>query len=216
VAELHSLRLRLDAGRLSKARRGELVHHLPTGLIREIDGSVQFHPDQSVQSRLRLVFDKFRELGSVTQVLRYLARNNLRLPRRQTSGLYAGAVLWKDPCASTLYSILKNPAYAGAFAYGRRIVDPARQVELGESDLWRRGIARSFRWLAVVTKESHDVHADRQGQQMLLEQSLEVFVAGLHALSFDLLDLADITSACKILTYSCWQHIGLMDAGNNS
>ena len=25
-----------------------------------------------------------------------------------------------------------------------------------------------------------------------------------------------ITSACKILTYSGWQHIGLMDAGNNS
>lgn len=25
-----------------------------------------------------------------------------------------------------------------------------------------------------------------------------------------------ITSACKILTYSCWQHTELMDAGNNS
>jgi DNA invertase Pin-like site-specific DNA recombinase len=148
VAELHSLRLRLDAGRLSKARRGELVHHLPTGLIREIDGSVQFHPDQAVQSRLRLVFDKFRELGSVTQVLRYLARNNLRLPRRQTSGLYAGEVLWKDPCSSTLYSILKNPAYAGAFAYGRRIVDPARQIP-GRHATGRLRQPRE-RWLALV------------------------------------------------------------------
>ena len=27
-----------------------------------------------------------------------------------------------------LYSILKNPAYAGAFAYGRRAADPTRQV----------------------------------------------------------------------------------------
>lgn len=25
-----------------------------------------------------------------------------------------------------------------------------------------------------------------------------------------------ITSACKILTYSCWQHTGPMDVGNNS
>ena len=30
-AELHSMRLRLNAGRMSKAKRGELVHHLPTG-----------------------------------------------------------------------------------------------------------------------------------------------------------------------------------------
>ena len=68
-----------------------------------------------MQGRLRLVFTKFRELGSVQQVLRYLARHGLKLPRRQTSGLYAGQVMWKDPCSSALYSILKNPAYAGAF-----------------------------------------------------------------------------------------------------
>jgi DNA invertase Pin-like site-specific DNA recombinase len=33
-AELHSIRLRLEAGRVSKAKRGELVQHLPTGYIR--------------------------------------------------------------------------------------------------------------------------------------------------------------------------------------
>jgi hypothetical protein len=32
----------------------------------------------------------------------------LQLPRRQTSGLYAGEVLWKDPSSSALYSILKG------------------------------------------------------------------------------------------------------------
>src|SRR5262245_22496918 len=52
-AELHSIRLRLDAGRLSKARRGELVHHLPTGLIRGPDATVHFDPDQSIQDRIR-------------------------------------------------------------------------------------------------------------------------------------------------------------------
>jgi DNA invertase Pin-like site-specific DNA recombinase len=126
-AELHSLRLRLDAGRLSKAKRGELVHHLPTGLLRDADGIVHFHPDQAVQGRIRLVFAKFRELGSVGQVLRYLAKHDLKLPRWQTSGLYAGEVQWKDASSSALYCILKNPAYAGAFAYGRRVTDPARQ-----------------------------------------------------------------------------------------
>ena len=50
-AELHSLRLRLEAGRLSKAKRGELVQHLPTGLVRDPDGSVRFDPDRSVTER---------------------------------------------------------------------------------------------------------------------------------------------------------------------
>jgi DNA invertase Pin-like site-specific DNA recombinase len=126
--ELHSLRLRLDAGRLSKARRGELVQHLPTGLIRDATGVAQFDPDQSVRGRIRLVFDKFRELGSAQKVLRHMAGHGLKLPRRQTSGLYAGKVLWKSPNAPALVSILKNPAYAGAFVYGRRITDPMRQV----------------------------------------------------------------------------------------
>lgn len=127
-AELHSLRLRLDAGRLSKAKRGELVHHLPTGLVRTADGSVVIDPDKSVEDRLRLVFTKFKELGSGSKVLRYFVRNGLKLPRRQSSGLYAGEVLWKPPTMSALHSILKNPAYAGAFAYGRRQADPSKQI----------------------------------------------------------------------------------------
>jgi DNA invertase Pin-like site-specific DNA recombinase len=127
-AELHSIRLRLDAGRLSKAGRGALVQHLPTGLLRDVNGVPRFDPDRSVQDRIRLVFAKFRELGSAQKVLRYLATHGLKLPRRQTSGLYAGMMLWKAPNSSMLLSILKNPAYAGAFAYGQRIADPARQV----------------------------------------------------------------------------------------
>ncbi|MBV8076600.1 MAG: recombinase family protein, partial [Planctomycetaceae bacterium] len=91
-------------------------------------GAVRLDPDQSVQDRIRLVFDKFRELGSAQTVLRYMAKNALRLPRRQTSGLYAGAVLWKEPNSAAMLSLLKNPAYAGAFAYGRRVTDPSRQV----------------------------------------------------------------------------------------
>jgi len=147
-AELHSLRLRMDAGRLSKAKRGELAHHLPTGLVREPDGTVRFHPDQSVQDRIRLVFQKFLELGSATKLLRYLVQHRLQLPRRQTAGLYAGEVLWKDPSLSALHSLLKNPAYAGAFAYGRRIADPTRQTP-GRPATGKLRQPRE-RWLALV------------------------------------------------------------------
>lgn len=77
---------------------------------------------------MRFVFTKFLELGSAQKVLQYLVSNGLKLPRRQTSGLYAGQVLWKAPALSALYSILKNPAYAGAFAYGRPRSEPTKQI----------------------------------------------------------------------------------------
>jgi DNA invertase Pin-like site-specific DNA recombinase len=147
-AELHSLRLRMDAGRLSKAGRGELVQHLPTGLIRDDAGVVRFDPDQSVRDRIRLVFTKFRELGSAQKVLRYMVKSGLKLPRRQTSGLYAGMTLWKEPNSQVLLSLLKNPAYAGAFTYGRRIADATRQVP-GRPATGRIRQPRD-RWLTLV------------------------------------------------------------------
>ena len=128
AAELHSLRLRLDAGRLSKAARGELIQHLPTGLVRGSDQTVMFDPDQSIRERLQLIFTKFAELGTAQKVLTVFVRQGLKLPRRQTSGLFAGEVLWKDPTSASLASILHNPAYAGAFVHGRRRADPTRQV----------------------------------------------------------------------------------------
>ena len=45
-AELHSLHMRLDAGRLSKAKRGELSQKLPTGYVRDVDGTVRLDPDR--------------------------------------------------------------------------------------------------------------------------------------------------------------------------
>ena len=152
-AELHSLRLRLDAGRLSKAKRGELVHHLPTGLVRLDGGAVAFDPDTCIQERIRLVLKKFLEAGSAGKVLHYLVRHQLKLPRRQVSGLYVGETLWKDPSSSAIYSILKNPAYAGAFAYGRRRAEPTRQVP------GRLATGRIRRppsdWLALVLKPAY-------------------------------------------------------------
>ena len=147
-AELHSLRLRLDAGRLSKAKRGELVQHLPTGYVRQSDGAIDFDPDASVRDRIRLVFDKFAELGSMQKVLGHLARHQLQLPRRQTSGLYAGEVLWKEASSNAVQAIVKNPAYAGLFAYGRRIVDRSRQTP-GRPASGRIRRPRE-QWLALV------------------------------------------------------------------
>jgi DNA invertase Pin-like site-specific DNA recombinase len=147
-AELHSLRLRLHAGRMSKAKRGELVHHLPTGYVRLETGEVILDPDVSITDRIQLVFTKFDELGSGSQVLKHFAQHQVKLPRRQTSGLYADEVLWKPATLSAIHSILKNPAYAGAFAYGRRQAVPVKQVP-GRPASGRIRHERSD-WLALV------------------------------------------------------------------
>jgi len=125
-AELHMMRQRLDAGRLSKVARGDYIQHLPTGLVRTPDGRVEFDPDEQVRTAIALVFSTFAELGSGMKTLRYLAAHHILLPRHQTSGLLKGELLWKEPTESVLIEILHNPAYAGAFVYGRRPTDPMR------------------------------------------------------------------------------------------
>jgi DNA invertase Pin-like site-specific DNA recombinase len=126
-AELHQIRIRLHQGERQKAARGELRLPLPAGLIQSRDGSVTFNPDEEVQERLRLVFAKFRELGSARAVMRYLRRNNLLLPVRPLRGPAPHDVVWRPADSARVINILKNPAYAGAYVYGRRRPDPLRR-----------------------------------------------------------------------------------------
>lgn len=126
-AELYTLRQRLNAGRLSKVQRGEYVQHLPTGFVRTPNQQVLKDPDAQVQHVIELVLSKFEELGSCPQVMRYCKAQDIRLPRRQTTGVHQGEVLWKKPSTAAVYEIVSNPAYAGAFAYGRRRTDPTRR-----------------------------------------------------------------------------------------
>jgi DNA invertase Pin-like site-specific DNA recombinase len=113
--ELHTIKARLTAGLLNKAERGELALQLPVGLVRAALGRVVKDPHQEVQDRLALVFATFLEVRSASKALRYLNKEHLLLPRRDRFG----DVVWKTPTVAAILAILKNPAYAGAFVYGR-------------------------------------------------------------------------------------------------
>jgi DNA invertase Pin-like site-specific DNA recombinase len=126
-AELHLLRLRMQEGRMRQIERGEYRVSLPTGLVRLTDGSVAKDPDDQVRHTLELVFAKFEELESTYKVLRYLLDADILLPRRQVAGLQKGQIVWKRPTQTVIYGFLTNPAYAGAFAFGRRQLDPTRR-----------------------------------------------------------------------------------------
>lgn len=125
-AELHHLKLRLHAGERNKALRGELRQPLPAGLIRLTSGQVVLNPDQEVQARLRLVFSSFVELGTAHAVVRYLRQHNLPLPSRPLRGPAPHQIVWDVASSSQVLAILHNPAYAGAYAYGRSTHDPTR------------------------------------------------------------------------------------------
>ncbi len=124
--------VRLEAGRLRRVEQGTYRQALPTGLVRLEDGRAVKDPDVHVRRTIELVFERFEELGSAQKVMRSLKEDGLLLPRRQVAGLNAGELLWKLPSVDAIYGILHNPAYAGAFAYGRTGANPDRR--LGRSD----------------------------------------------------------------------------------
>jgi DNA invertase Pin-like site-specific DNA recombinase len=130
-AELHLLKQRLQAGRMRQVERGTYRQHLPTGLVRLEDGSVVKDANVQVQHSIALVLNKFAALGSCSQVLRYLRREELTLPRRQIRGPDKGRVVWKAATYSAVHEIVRNPAYAGAFVYGRKQQEPRRMANSG-------------------------------------------------------------------------------------
>ena len=114
--ELHTLRARLTAGLLNKAQRGDLALYLPVGLVRDERSRVCKDPDIEVQQRIALVFATFLEVKAASKVATVLDRQGLHLPRRDRFG----DVIWRRPTMNAVLTMLRNPAYAGAFVYGRR------------------------------------------------------------------------------------------------
>ena len=113
--ELHTIRARLTAGLLNKAERGELALVLPVGLVRDAGGVVVKDPDREVQARLELIFATFLQVRSAARVLRSFNEGGLTIPRHKR----LGGIVWRPPTIAAVLQVLKNPAYAGAFVYGR-------------------------------------------------------------------------------------------------
>src|SRR6202795_646664 len=116
--ELGVLRARmLDAAR-SKASRGELRLSVRFGYIWHREIGLGLDPNLRLQEVIRLIFARFRELGSARQVLLSLRAEQVHFPR-PSDGTTLTHFDWIPVRYRNVISVLKNPFYAGAYAYGK-------------------------------------------------------------------------------------------------
>jgi DNA invertase Pin-like site-specific DNA recombinase len=116
--ELGVIRSRMYEAARSKAKRGELRISMPIGYISDRHVGLGLDPDLRLQEVIRLVFQKFRELGSARQVLLWMASQNIHFPY-SSNGRTLTSFEWRPIRYRNVISILKNPFYAGVYAYGK-------------------------------------------------------------------------------------------------
>ena len=154
--ELGVIRARmLDAAR-AKARRGELRISVPIGYIWHREIGLGFDPDLRIQEAIRLIFVRFCELGSARQVLLSMTADQVHFPR-PSDGKKLVAFDWTLIRYRNVISVLKNPFYAGAYAYGKsekrtEIIDGRARKSYGHG--------KPFEEWEVLLKDHHEGYID--------------------------------------------------------
>jgi len=128
--EIHLLKARMHGAKQAAARRGRLRLRLPAGLVYDDEDAIVIDPDAEVAAAVSDVFTQFAATGSAYAVAGAFAGR--RFPCRVHGGPFDGQLRWGTLSHSRVLSMLTNPVYAGAYAYGRRPsvhrVDPGGSV----------------------------------------------------------------------------------------
>jgi DNA invertase Pin-like site-specific DNA recombinase len=154
--ELGVLRARmLDAAR-SKAKRGELRIPVPIGYVWHREIGLDLDPDLRLQEAIRLIFARFRKLGSARQVLLSMTADQVHFPR-PSDGKRLTSFDWTPIRYRNIISVLKNPFYAGAYAYGK---SEKRTELVGDRVRKSYGHSRPFEDWEIMLKEHHEGYID--------------------------------------------------------
>jgi DNA invertase Pin-like site-specific DNA recombinase len=116
--ELGLLRQRAREAFEQKVKRGFALWELPVGFIRTEEGRIEKAPDRQVQQAVQTVFQKFRQLGSARQATIWFREEQILVPQVKP-GTAGQEMVWALPSSGRIRQMLRNPCYAGAFAYGK-------------------------------------------------------------------------------------------------
>jgi DNA invertase Pin-like site-specific DNA recombinase len=149
--ELLWLRQRLEGGRWHRARRGEYRIPAPAGYVYEDSDALRFtlDPNEEVRRAISLVFERFRSAGSISDVVQHFADGGLSLPAHINDVL-----TWSRPGRNRARNILRNPAYAGAYAFGRK----RSEIVLDQGVRRRRARQLGRADWAVMIKDAHPAY----------------------------------------------------------
>ncbi len=115
--ELSILKARLKQGAIQKAKRGELKFLLPSGYCHDANSKIVMDPDIRVRKAISLLFSEFRKHTSIRQLLQWYVENDISFPVKKDKN---NIVKWSVPKYESLKHLLRNPIFAGIYAYGRR------------------------------------------------------------------------------------------------
>jgi DNA invertase Pin-like site-specific DNA recombinase len=118
-AELHILKSRMQQGILNKAKRGELKVPLPAGFEYDELDKVILCRDMHVQESFRRFFATFKRLKSAMAIVKEFHRDGITFPHYCRTGSKSSNIVWGHMTHSQALRVLRNPRYAGAFAFGR-------------------------------------------------------------------------------------------------
>jgi excisionase family DNA binding protein len=116
--ELGVLRARMLGAARSKASRGELRLSVPFGYIWHREAGLGLDPDLRLQEVIRLIFARFREVGSARQVLVTMKADQIHFPRPSDEGRMT-SFDWMPIRYRNVIAVLKKPFYAGVYVYGK-------------------------------------------------------------------------------------------------
>jgi excisionase family DNA binding protein len=154
--EVATFRERAQSALLQKAQRGALVRRVAIGFVKGEDDRIEKDPDAQIRSVIDLLFRKFAELHSVRQVYFWLHQQQQQLPVVRGPE-EAQELIWQPARYHAVHSVLTNPIYAGAYAYGRS--KTVRRLEAGQKRVVRQLRRRREEW-SILILDHHEGYID--------------------------------------------------------
>lgn len=141
-------------GRIAKAKMGAVVSPVPTGYIRQRDGSMALDPTPGVAEAIRRVFAEYLRQGSLVKAVAALRAANVPVPGRRLGE----EVKWPPATRGNVRRILRNVTHSGDYHFGKTRLEPALGFMDCGAPRWRRTSVDE----RIITTDHHPALVSRE------------------------------------------------------